>query len=388
MIASEIHEDCGPNVSDDASNFFQSDRDLAKQNAKDSKRIRHALTGSPISLPSKVLDVQFASDPDQTGPSKGHVYAYVAESGHVARKYNLVTGKWTKAYKGHTGPVTSIAVAVNAAGEDAVIVTASWDKTVRKWNAQTGESLMKLTGHKDFVKKVIIHDNNIISGSADTTVKMWDLNTGRLLRTFKDHSRGVEDILVFEGGTKLASASSDGSIKIWDMGAGTVLATLKGHLTSVYKLAMSEEGDLWSASADKTLKRWDLNTELEDTSLEHPDFVKAVAVSGRYVFTGCRDENVRVWDTASDKVVRVMNAHSDEVSVIALRGSVVWSGSIDCTIRRWDVSDLVGGTKEEDLFGVLTSTDDPTIDSTFPSTVGGSGLTNDEEAELADLMAE
>ena len=33
--------------------------------------------------------------------------------------------------------------------------------------------------------------------------------------------------------------------------------------------------------------------------LEHPDFVKSVAVlPNGYVATGCRDENIRIWNPA------------------------------------------------------------------------------------------
>ncbi|TPX30486.1 hypothetical protein SmJEL517_g05948 [Synchytrium microbalum] len=393
MIANEEPDiDLTPHVSTDAGNFFQSDRDIAKQEARDLKKSIHANSGLPISIPSKVLDLQFAGTGSDADLSANKLYAYVAESGHVARKYNLMTGKWSKAFKGHTGPVTTVAIALNAAGQEEVVVTGSWDKGIRKWNALTGECLLKMTAHTDFVKKVVIHKNLLFSASVDTTIRIWDLQTGRLIRTLKEHTRGVEDILLFEDGKRLASASSDGSIKIWDVQSGQVLVTLTGHLTSVYRLGMNEEGDqLWSASADKTLKRWDLNTGLEDTSLEHPDFVKAVAVSDRYVFTGCRDEIVRVWDAATDQVVRTMDAHSDEVSAVALRGSVLWSGSIDATIRRWDVSDLIGGTADLSLFDGTMQIDEVPgpgegSDSTVPASGGDSGLTAEEEAELAELM--
>jgi WD40 repeat protein len=45
------------------------------------------------------------------------------------------TGKARKVYKGHQGPCTSVAV-LDRAGEDEVLFTGSWDKTIRVWNAE------------------------------------------------------------------------------------------------------------------------------------------------------------------------------------------------------------------------------------------------------------
>lgn len=71
------------------------------------------------------------------------------------------------------------------------------------------------------------------------------------------------------------------------------------HDTSVYKLLFDADGDLWTASADKTAKclvrddAWKPNL-----TLKHPDFVRDVVVheQGGWVITACRDEEVRVWN--------------------------------------------------------------------------------------------
>lgn len=52
------------------------------------------------------------------------------------------------------------------------------------------------------------------------------------------------------------SSSSDTAIKKWNLGTGRLVDTFNGHLTNVYDLVFNE-GFLWSASADCTVKRWD-----------------------------------------------------------------------------------------------------------------------------------
>jgi hypothetical protein len=70
-------DDVGPNVSLNANNFFQTDRDIALLQTREAKRSKQI--AQPISIPSKVLDVHFGEN----------LYAYVGESGRVSRKYNL-----------------------------------------------------------------------------------------------------------------------------------------------------------------------------------------------------------------------------------------------------------------------------------------------------------
>ena len=78
-----ISDEFGPNVGKEANDFFQSDRDLMIQQQQQLKKEAIGMSaGDPKQIPSKVLAFEFANilDGDQF---------YVAESGHVARKFDL-----------------------------------------------------------------------------------------------------------------------------------------------------------------------------------------------------------------------------------------------------------------------------------------------------------
>lgn len=155
------------------------------------------------------------------------------------------------------------------------------------------------------------------------------------------------------------------------------------HETSIFALTFSHSGDLWTASADRTAKS--LGRERDwavDTVLRHPDYVKAIAVDerGEYVVTGCRDEEVRVWDGATGECVCLHEGHFEEVTGLCIVGREVVSVSIDGTIRRW-------GLREEDFRkakevaergGAVGEAEKPKE----------SMLTEEEERELAELMDE
>jgi len=57
------------------------------------------------------------------------------------------------------------------------------------------------------------------------------------------------------------SASSDKTLKVWDLETGSALCTLAGHTRGVNGVAVTADGRrAVSASSDKTLKVWDLET--------------------------------------------------------------------------------------------------------------------------------
>ena len=63
-------------------------------------------------------------------------------------------------------------------------------------------------------------------------------------------------------GKTVATASRDKTIKIWDVNTGKLLADLKGHTGEINSLAYNATGDriLTLASLDSVAKLWDANT--------------------------------------------------------------------------------------------------------------------------------
>ena len=62
-------------------------------------------------------------------------------------------------------------------------------------------------------------------------------------------------------GQRAVSASADRTLKVWDLGTGRVQATLEGHTGYVNECAVTPDGCyVVSVSDDGTLKVWDLET--------------------------------------------------------------------------------------------------------------------------------
>lgn len=133
---------------------------------------------------------------------------------------------------------------------------------LRLWNAKTGKRRHVLKGHTDPVRFCCFSPNGkiLVSASFDKTMRMWDVKSGKekaLLR-----NPGVIESCSFSpNGKKLAFASTDHTVRLWDIQTGNVWPTLIGHTDSVSSCAFSPDGEkIASASFDKTMRLWNAKT--------------------------------------------------------------------------------------------------------------------------------
>jgi WD40 repeat protein len=88
--------------------------------------------------------------------------------------------------------------------------------------------LQTLEGHSSIVSSVAFsHDSTqLASASYDNTVKIWDASSGACLQTLEGHSSSVRSVAFSHDSKRLASASNDNTVKIWDASSGAFLQTL------------------------------------------------------------------------------------------------------------------------------------------------------------------
>ena len=64
-----------------------------------------------------------------------------------------------------------------------------------------------------------------VSASYDKTLKVWDLETGRVMRTLEGHSAPVTAVALTPDGKRAVSASWDHTLRVWELAIGLLIAT-------------------------------------------------------------------------------------------------------------------------------------------------------------------
>lgn len=202
----------------------------------------------------------------------------------------------------------------------------------------------ELKGHAGVISCVAVHPTFTVavSGSEDGTIKVWDHESGEYVRTLKGHTNTVCSLAFTPTGSHLVSTSSDLTIKLWDFTTHTCVRTLRGHehtisdakfLPSPYLLMTNDNNNekngnanqmngeqknnsngidttltgssmLISASRDKSVKFWDLETGFcEHTIHDHHDWVRCVAVreyDGQMMASAGNDTNIFVYSVVQN----------------------------------------------------------------------------------------
>jgi hypothetical protein len=82
--------------------------------------------------------------------------------------------------------------------------------------------LITLKGHTSYVTSVAFSPDGkrLASPSHDRTMKVWDATSGQETLTLTGHTFDVTSVAFSPDGKRLASASADGTVKVWDAMTG------------------------------------------------------------------------------------------------------------------------------------------------------------------------
>jgi WD40 repeat protein/serine/threonine protein kinase len=225
--------------------------------------------------------------------------------------------------------------------DGAEILTASWDKTAKLWDAASGK-LLVVFAHQGTVNAAAFSPDGsrILTASADHSAKLWEAASGKLIASF-GHKDVVNGAAFSPDGARILTASSDKTARLWDAGSGKLIASFQ-HQATVYRGAFSPDGArILTASKDKTAKLWDVASGKNIASFEHQDSVFDAVFSpdGAQILTASGDRTARLWDAASGKLIASF-AHQGLVvnAVFSPDGARILTASWDRTAKLWDAA--------------------------------------------------
>lgn len=265
--------------------------------------------------------------------------------GYLLQGTNFKESLFTRSIFTETlSPIFSVAFSP----EGEILAAGDASGNINLWRVTDSQQLLKLDGHRDWVRSVAFSPNGQIlaSGSADMTVKLWNINTGECLATLEGHTSTIRSVAFSSDGELLASGSTDKKIRLWQIKTHQCWKTLEGHLELITSVVFSPNNQiLASSSDDHTIKLWNINNDKCQQTLEkHTDNVNSIAFSrdGKLLASGGQDTKVILWNCEQGKYnyLKTLDGHTDGIGSVTFSpdNKTLASSSDDKRILLWNIA--------------------------------------------------
>ena len=300
----------------------------------------------------------------------------------TVKLWDVQTGGVVKTFSGHTSWVRSVSISADCTR----IVSGSSDKTIHLWDIQTGECyyVIKQQDHVCYAYFSPTNPQYLLSQSGGK-IWQWDIDGNQIQPTYdgfhvvfspdgtqfvlcnkavvtvqNSASRAiVAKLHMPNGNTNCCCFSPDGrlvgvsagvTVYVWDITGPDpcLVSTFIGHTRDISSLVFSSPTSLISASYDRSVKFWQINTSSTDPVEANTQSIpltsapiKSITLQPRYGITITNDLNgvVQIWDISTGICRTSFQAPADDFyygdsQLIDGRLIIVWHA--EEKIHIWD----------------------------------------------------
>ncbi|KAL0578655.1 Lissencephaly-1 [Marasmius crinis-equi] len=295
------------------------------------------------------------------------------------------TGQFERTLTGHTRDVKCL----DFHPKGTHLVSASSDLTLRLWETELwerrGYSGQTMHGHDHTISsaRFLNSGDYIVSASRDRTIKVWEVATKFCIRTIAAHDDWVRSVTPSTDDRLLVSCSNDHMARVWEYKTGQMKAELRGGHDRQVEVAVFAPANTYSyirelvglednndepgvfaftGGRDNLIIIWDAQSGRQlKTLIGHDGWIRGLEFhpSGKFLISVSDDKHMRVWDLATGRCTRVIQAHSHFVTCLAWgrtshgvgqngvngaeangaavtkRANVIATGGVDLTVNIW-----------------------------------------------------
>ncbi|XP_021691003.2 protein JINGUBANG-like [Hevea brasiliensis] len=190
--------------------------------------------------------------------------------------------------------------------------------------------------HWDTVSGLAVHGMLIYSVSWDKSFKIWNVENNRCLESVLAHQDAVNTVVVSDNGT-VYTGSADGLIRVWKKVGKerkhSLVYTLEKHKSTINALALNGDGSvLFSGGCDRSIMVWE-RKEVDENEHQmvfaealwgHAGAILCLMTGEHWLVSGSSDRTVRIWQKGKMEgysCMVVLEGHERPVkSLVAVAG--------------------------------------------------------------------
>jgi len=276
-----------------------------------------------------------------SGDSEGRIYIT-----------NLITAEESRQFIGHTGKITHFDL--NSTGDK--LLTASYDGTIKVWDAQDG-NVLKVIHNSTYQSSGTIRgneptfalfeqgDSTIIYGGYNCRVHTTNLNNGTSETLFQGFESGVTCGVFLADKNKICFAVNN-SIYIYNLAERAITDTLfyggNAFDDSVCEIAIvpSRPQILAAWLFSGVIVLWDIRNKKIEKSLKIATQKGSSMLSianNNWMLTGNNASDAILWDLKDTTLIQRLSAHRSDVKSVALKkdASYAITGGNDNKVMIW-----------------------------------------------------